>query len=156
LIFGIMVMAYFYYRALGNTQLATIGYIVFRRHRAAGAGVLRRPVLAVPPRGRLAGMVVSSGVDLHAIFAELPRRQHRRHAVAAAGSARHRGIASTACSAPICRRCCTACSGHRAQPATYIAAAGAGTSSIERLQADLFVPHPLALMTPTFRAGAPR
>ena len=28
-IFGIMVMAYFYYRALGNTQLAAIGLLSF-------------------------------------------------------------------------------------------------------------------------------
>ena len=69
--------------------------VVVRGHRAACAGVLRRPVLAARDRarrhGRHAGRLC--GVGLHAVSAELPGRQHRRPDAAAARPVRHRGAA---------------------------------------------------------------
>src|ERR1700732_2304928 len=101
-IFAIMVMAYFYYRALGNTQLAAIGLLSFaaiaqlapaffsglfwRRATAQGA------IACARRHGRHAGLLC--GMDLCAVPAELPRQQHRRHPAAAARSVRHRGAAS--------------------------------------------------------------
>ena len=70
--------------------------VVVRGDRAAGAVVLRRPVLAPRHRARRHGRHAGRrrGLDLHAVPAELPRRQYRRHAAAAARSVRHRGAAS--------------------------------------------------------------
>ena len=51
-IFVILLLAYLYYRSAGEAQLASIGLLVVRRHRAARAGVLRRPDLAARHRAR--------------------------------------------------------------------------------------------------------
>src|SRR6476469_3814274 len=68
-IFAIMVMAYFYYRALGNTQLAAIGLLSF----AALAQLLRRTAVAARDRARRdrrhAGRL--RGVALYALHPEL-------------------------------------------------------------------------------------
>ena len=70
--------------------------VVVRGDRAARAGVFRRPVLAARHRARRHGRHAGRRrrVDLHAVPAELPRRQHRRPAAAAARPVRHRGAAS--------------------------------------------------------------
>ena len=70
--------------------------VVVRGDRATGAGVFRRPVLAARHRARRHGRHAGRhrGVDLHAVPAELPRRQYRRHAAAAARPVRHRGAAA--------------------------------------------------------------
>ena len=69
--------------------------VVLRGHRAACAGVLRRPVLAACDRarrhGRHAGRLCR--VDIHAVPAELPGRIDRRPATAAARPIRHRRAA---------------------------------------------------------------
>ena len=69
--------------------------VVVRGHRAACAGVFRRPVLAARDRARRHGRHAGRlrGVDLYAVSAELPRRQYRRPAAAAARPVRHRGAA---------------------------------------------------------------
>ena len=69
--------------------------VVVRGDRPACAGVLRRPVLAAGDRARRHGRHAGRrrGVDLHAVPAELPRKQHRRPAAAAAWPVRHRGAA---------------------------------------------------------------
>src|SRR5260370_6808407 len=62
-IFAIMVMAYFYYRALGNTQLAAIGLLSFAAigHLAPPffGGLFWRPPT---PRGAMGGMLVGVAV----------------------------------------------------------------------------------------------
>ena len=81
---------------------------------AIGAGVFRRPVLAARDRaGRHGGHGGRRrGVDLHAVSAELPGRQHRGHVVAAARSVRHRGAAAArAVRRRSAAAACTACSG---------------------------------------------
>jgi len=95
-IFGIMVMAYFYYRALGNTQLAAIGLLSFaaiaQLAPAFFGGLFWRRATA---RGAMGGMLVGvCGMDLHAVPAELPGRQCRRPPAAAARAVRNRGVAS--------------------------------------------------------------
>jgi Na+/proline symporter len=91
-IFAIMTMAYFYYRALGHTQLA-----------AACAGVLRRPVLATRDRARRDGRHAGRprGMGLHAVSAELPGQQYGRPGDAAAWSSRDRDVAAAS---PVRRR----------------------------------------------------
>ena len=70
--------------------------VVVRGHRAARAGIFRRPVLAARHRARRHGRHAGRlrGVGLHAVSAELPRRQYRRPAAAAARPVRHRGVAA--------------------------------------------------------------
>ena len=48
-IFAIMVMAYFYYRALGNTQLAAIGLLSFAAIIANGTYPAQFTASALPP-----------------------------------------------------------------------------------------------------------
>src|SRR6201991_3016442 len=68
-IFAIMVMAYFYYRALGNTQLAAIGLLSFaaiaQLAPAFFGGLLWRRATA---RGAIGGMVVGFAVWLYTLF----------------------------------------------------------------------------------------
>ena len=113
-IFAIMVMAYFYYRALGNTQLAAIGLLSFaaiaQLAPAFFGGLFWRRGDRARRHRRHAGR--RRGVDLHAVPAELPGRQSPR-ASCCCSTARSasRRCGRRRCSAPTCRRCCTACSG---------------------------------------------
>jgi len=67
-IFAIMAMAYFYYRALGNTQLAAIGLLSFARS-PSWRRVLRWPVLAARDRARRHGsMLVGVAVWIYTLF----------------------------------------------------------------------------------------
>ena len=95
-IFAIMVMAYFYYRALGNTQLAAIGLLSFaalaQLAPAFFGGLFWRAGNRARRHDRHAGRL--RGVGLYAVPAELPGGQHRRPAAAAARTVRHRGAAA--------------------------------------------------------------
>src|SRR3954453_5587608 len=68
-IFGIMVMAYFYYRALGNTQLAAIGLLSFaaiaQLAPAFFGGLFWRPGTA---RGAMGGMLIGVAVWTYTLF----------------------------------------------------------------------------------------
>ncbi|MCK1361463.1 hybrid sensor histidine kinase/response regulator [Bradyrhizobium sp. 199] len=68
-IFAIMVMAYFYYRALGNTQLAAIGLLSFAAIAQLSpsffGGLLWRRATA---RGAIGGMLVGFAVWLYTLF----------------------------------------------------------------------------------------
>src|SRR5207249_12224998 len=68
-IFGIMVMAYFYYRALGNAQLAAIGLLSFaalaQLAPAFFGGLFWRRATA---RGAMAGMLVGIAVWSYTLF----------------------------------------------------------------------------------------
>ena len=113
-IFAIMVMAYFYYRALGNTQLAAIGLLSFaaiaQLAPAFFGGLFWRRATA---RGAMAGMLVGVAVWIYTLFlpsfldgsstAGMLLLQHGPFGIEA--------LRPQACSAPICRRCCTACCG---------------------------------------------
>ncbi len=152
-----MVMAYFYYRALGNTQLAAIGLLSFaavaQLAPAFFGGLFWRRGHRARRHGRHAGRlrgVGSTRCSCRASWRQLTAgldaaaaRTVRHRGAAAAGAVRHRSAAADAWRAlvalaqhpDLCR-----CSRWRAQP-----------SSIERLQADLFVPHTLTPIAPTFR-----
>ena len=54
-IFAILLLAYMYYRSAGDAQLGLDRPSVVRRHRAARAGLLRRPDLAARHRPRRHG-----------------------------------------------------------------------------------------------------
>src|SRR5712672_2290489 len=68
-IFGIMVMAYFYYRALGNAQLAAIGLLSFaaiaQLAPAFFVGLFWRRATA---RGAMSGMLVGVAVWIYTLF----------------------------------------------------------------------------------------
>src|SRR6202158_3742494 len=68
-IFGIMAMAYFYYRALGNTQLAAIGLLSFapiaQLAPAFFGGLFWRRATA---RGAIGGMLVGGAVWIYTLF----------------------------------------------------------------------------------------
>ena len=68
-IFAIMVMAYFYYRALGNTQLAAIGLLSFaaiaQLAPAFFGGLFWRRATA---RGAMGGMLVGVAVWIYTLF----------------------------------------------------------------------------------------
>ena len=89
-------MAYFYYRALGNTQLAAIGLLSFaaiaQLAPAFFGGLFWRQATA---RGAMGGMLVGVAVWVYTLF--LPsflENSHRRPAAAAARAVRHRGAAA--------------------------------------------------------------
>ena len=118
---------------------------VLRRHRAARAGLLRRPDLAARHRARRDRRHDRRhpGLGLYAAAAELRRRRHRRPAhprrrpvghrrAAAAGAVRPRPAAAGA------RRGLEPCRS-TSSPMSASRCARAPTS-IERLQADVFVP----------------
>src|SRR6266446_5891683 len=124
-IFAIMGMAYFYYRALGNTQLAAIGLLSFaaiaQLAPAFFGGLLWRRATA---RGAMAGILVGiAALRPQALFgADLPPLLH--------------GVLWSL----------------SLNLLTYIVLSLARKpSSIERLQADLFVPDKFAPTTPAFR-----
>ena len=94
-IFAIMVMAYFYYRALGNTQLAAIGLLSFaaiaQLAPAFFGGLFWRRATA---RGAIGGMLVGFAVWFYTLF--LPSFMDGNtagHAAASARPVRHRGAA---------------------------------------------------------------
>jgi len=154
-IFAIMVMAYFYYRALGNTQLAAIGLLSFaaiaQLAPAFFGGLFWRRATA---RGAMGGMLVGIAVWSYTLF--LPSFLDGN---TAGLMLLHEGPFGIAALRP------QALFGADLPPLlhgvlwslslnllTYVVLSLARQpSSIERLQADLFVPNALAPMAPTFR-----
>jgi Na+/proline symporter/signal transduction histidine kinase len=153
-IFAIMVMAYFYYRALGNAQLAAIGLLSFaaiaQLAPAFFGGLFWRRATA---QGAIGGMLVGVAVWIYTLF--LPSFLDGN----SAGMLLLHGPFGVAALRP------QALFGADLPPLlhgvlwslslnllTYVALSLArAPSSIERLQADLFVPRALAPTTPTFR-----
>jgi signal transduction histidine kinase len=154
-IFVIMVMAYFYYRALGNTQLAAIGLLSFaaiaQLAPAFFGGLFWRRATA---RGAIGGMLVGFAVWTYTLFlpsfldsgtAGLLLLQHGPFGIEALrpqalfGSDLPPLLHGTLWSLSLNILAYVVLSLAR-QP-----------SAIERLQAGLFVPDTLAPITPTFR-----
>lgn len=154
-IFAIMVMAYFYYRALGNTQLVAIGLLSFaaiaQLAPAFFGGLFWRRATA---RGAMAGMLVGFAMWLYTLFvpsflenstAGLLLLQHGPFGIEALRPQALFG----ADLAPLLHGVLWSLS---LNILTYVVLSLAqAPSSIERLQADLFVPNTLAPITPTFR-----
>src|SRR5947208_1686789 len=154
-IFAIMVMAYFYYRALGNTQLAAIGLLSFaavaQLAPAFFGGLFWRPATA---RGAMGGMLVGVAVWIYTLFlpsfletstAGLLLLQHGPFGIEALRPQALFGADLP----PLLHGVLWSLS---LNVLTYIVMSLAREpSSIERLQADLFVPDTLAPATPTFR-----
>ena len=154
-IFGIMVMAYFYYRALGNTQLAAIGLLSFaalaQLAPAFFGGLFWREGTA---RGAMTGMLVGFAVWAYTLFlpsflegntAGLLLLQHGPFGIEAL---RPRALFG-ADLPPLMHGVLWSLS---LNILTYIVMSLAHRpSSIERLQADLFVPNTLTPIAPTFR-----
>jgi len=154
-IFGIMVMAYFYYRALGNAQLAAIGLLSFAAIAQLGpsffGGLFWRRATA---RGAMGGMLVGVAVWIYTLFlpsflegntAGMLLLQHGPFGIEAL---RPRALFG-ADLPPLLHGVLWSLS---LNLLTYIVLSLARQpSSIERLQADLFAPSALAPMTPAFR-----
>jgi Na+/proline symporter/signal transduction histidine kinase/PAS domain-containing protein len=154
-IFAIMVMAYFYYRALGNTQLAAIGLLSFaalaQLAPAFFGGLFWREGTA---RGAMGGMLVGVAVWVYTLFlpsfldgnpAGLLFLQHGPFGIEAL---RPRALLG-ADLPPLMHGVLWSLS---LNILTYIVLSLAQRpSSIERLQADLFVPNTLTPIAPTFR-----
>src|SRR5712671_4857452 len=154
-IFAIMGMAYFYYRALGNTQLAAIGLLSFaaiaQLAPAFFGGLFWRRATA---RGAMAGILVGIAVWSYTLFvpsfldgntAGLFLLQHGPFGIEAL---RPQALFGTNLP-PLVHGVLWSLS---LNLLTYVMLSLAREpSSIERLQADLFVPDRLAPATPTFR-----
>src|SRR6266513_282588 len=154
-IFAIMAMAYFYYRALGNTQLAAIGLLSFaaiaQLAPAFFGGLFWRRATA---RGAMAGMLFGVAVWSYTLFipsflggspAGLLLLQHGLFGIEALRPQALFGANLP----PLLHGVLWSLS---LNFLTYIVLSLAREpSSIERLQADLFVPDTLAPATPTFR-----
>src|SRR6267142_805969 len=154
-IFAIMGMAYFYYRALGNTQLAAIGLLSFaaiaQLAPAFFGGLFWRRATA---RGAMAGILVGIAVWSYTLFvpsfldgntAGLFLLQHGPFGIEAL---RPQALFGTNLP-PLVHGVLWSLS---LNVLTYVVLSLAREpSSIERLQADLFVPDTLAPATPTFR-----
>jgi Na+/proline symporter/signal transduction histidine kinase len=154
-IFGIMVMAYFYYRALGNTQLAAIGLLSFaavaQLAPAFFGGLFWRQATA---RGAMGGMLVGVAVWMYTLFipsfldgntAGLLFLQQGPFGIEAL---RPRALFG-ADLPPLLHGVLWSLS---LNILTYVVLSIARRpSAIERLQADLFVPPTLAPIAPTFR-----
>ena len=150
-----MVMAYFYYRALGNTQLAAIGLLSFaaiaQLAPAFFGGLFWRRATA---RGAMAGMLVGVAVWVYTLFlpsflegntAGLLMLQHGPFGIEAL-----RPQALFGADLPPLLHGVLWSSALNLL--TYVVLSLARQpSSIERLQADLFVPNALAPIAPTFR-----
>ena len=154
-IFAIMVMAYFYYRALGNTQLVAIGLLSFaaiaQLAPAFFGGLFWRRATA---RGAMAGMLVGFAMWLYTLFvpsflenstAGLMLLQHGPFGIAALRPQALFGADLT----PLLHGVLWSLSLNIL--AYVVFSLAQAPSSIERLQADLFVPNTLAPITPTFR-----
>jgi Na+/proline symporter/signal transduction histidine kinase len=154
-IFAIMVMAYFYYRALGNTQLAAIGLLSFAAIAQLapaffGALLWRRATA----RGAIGGMLVGFAVWAYTLFlpsfldtstAGLMLLQHGPFGIEALRPQALLGADLP----PLLHGVLWSLS---LNLLAYVALSLTDQpSSIERLQADVFVPDALAPMTPTFR-----
>src|ERR1700761_8414094 len=154
-IFAIMAMAYFYYRALGNTQLAAIGLLSFaaiaQLAPAFFGGLFWQRATA---RGAIGGMLVGVAVWAYTLFlpsfldgntAGLELSQHGPFAIEMLRPQALLGAELP----PLLHGALWSLS---LNILTYIVLSLARRpSSIERLQADVFVPHALAPITPTFR-----
>jgi len=154
-IFAIMLMAYFYYRALGNTQLAAIGLLSFaaiaQLAPAFFGGLFWRRATA---RGAIGGMLVGGAAWLYTLFlpsfldgntAGLMMLQHGPFGIEALRPQALFGADLP----PLLHGALWSLS---LNLLTYVALSLARPpSAIERLQADLFVPSALAPMAPTFR-----
>src|SRR5271154_5691527 len=154
-IFAIMVMAYFYYRALGNTQLAAIGLLSFAAIAQLApsffGGLLWRRATA---RGAIGGMLVGFLVWAYTLFipsfldsypAGILFLQHGPFGIEAL---RPQALFGTELP-PLLHGVLWSLTLNQL---VFIALSLARQpSSLERLQADLFVPSELAPMAPTFR-----
>ncbi len=154
-IFAIMVMAYFYYRALGNTQLAAIGLLSFaaiaQLAPAFFGGLFWREATA---RGAMGGMLVGVAVWVYTLFlpsflenstAGLLLLQHGPFGIEALRPQALFGADLP----PLLHGVLWSLS---LNVLTYIMMSLARQPlPIERLQADLFVPNTLAPIAPTFR-----
>src|SRR4051812_45141493 len=154
-IFAIMVMAYFYYRALGNTQLAAIGLLSFaaiaQLAPAFFGGLFWRSATA---RGAMGGMLVGVAVWIYTLF--LPSFLETstvgvlllQHGPFGIEALRPQALFG-ADLAPLLHGVLWSLS---LNILTYIGLSLARQPpSIERLQADLFVPTRRAPIAPTFR-----
>jgi Na+/proline symporter/signal transduction histidine kinase len=154
-IFAIMVMAYFYYRALGNTQLVAIGLLSFaaiaQLAPAFFGGLFWRGGTA---RGAMGGMLVGFAVWLYTLFipsfletstAGLMLLQHGPFGIEALRPQALFGADLP----PLLHGVLWSLS---LNILAYVVLSLARLpSSIERLQADLFVPNTLTPIAPTFR-----
>ena len=154
-IFAIMVMAYFYYRALGNTQLAAIGLLSFaaiaQLAPAFFGGLFWRRATA---RGAMGGMLVGVAVWIYTLFlpsfleSSTAGLQFLQHGPFGIEALRPRALFG-ADLPPLMHGVLWSLS---LNILTYVVLSMARQpSSIERLQADLFVPSTLTPITPTFR-----
>src|ERR1700758_4844875 len=154
-IFAIMAMAYFYYRALGNTQLAAIGLLSFaaiaQLAPAFFGGLFWRRATA---RGAMGGMLVGVAVWIYTLFlpsflegntAGIMLLQHGPFGIE---SLRPQALFG-ADLPPLLHGVLWSLSLNVL--AYVVLSLAREPSSIERLQADLFVPNALAPMAPTFR-----
>src|SRR6478672_8369459 len=154
-IFAIMGMAYFYYRALGNTQLAAIGLLSFaaiaQLAPAFFGGLFWRRATA---HGAMGGMLVGVAVWMYTLFlpsflenstAGLVLLQHGPFGIEALRPQALFGADLP----PLLHGVLWSLS---LNILTYVMMSLARQpSSIERLQADLFVPNTLTPIAPTFR-----
>jgi Na+/proline symporter/signal transduction histidine kinase len=154
-IFTIMAMAYFYYRALGNTQLAAIGLLSFaaiaQLAPAFFGGLFWRRATA---RGAMGGMLVGGAVWIYTLFLPsfldgsttgLLLLQHGPFGIEAL---RPQAL-FRADLPPLLHGVLWSLS---LNLLTYVGLSLARQPfSIERLQADLFVPNAIAPIAPTFR-----
>jgi Na+/proline symporter/signal transduction histidine kinase/CheY-like chemotaxis protein len=153
-IFAIMLMAYFYYRALGNTQLAAIGLLSFaaiaQLAPAFFGGLFWRRATA---QGAIGGMLVGVAAWAYTLFlpsfldgntAGLLLLQHGPFGIEALRPQALFGADLP----PLLHGALWSLS---LNLLTYVVLSLARRpSSIERLQADLFVPNALAPIAPTF------
>jgi Na+/proline symporter/signal transduction histidine kinase len=154
-IFAIMVMAYFYFRALGNTQLAAIGLLSFAAIAqfapAFFGGLIWRRATA---RGAMGGMVVGFIVWAYTLFIPSFLDGHTagmallQHGPFGIEWLRPQDLFG-ADLPPLMHGTLWSLS---LNIFTYIVLSlMRAPSSIERLQADVFVPNALAPITPAFR-----
>jgi len=150
-----MVMAYFYYRALGNTQLAAIGLLSFaaiaQLAPAFFGGLLWRRATA---RGAIGGMLVGFAMWLYTLFIPSFLEGNAagilflQHGLFGLEALRPQALLGTDFP-PLLHGVVWSLS---LNLLTYVALSlTRRPSSIERLQSDLFVPNELAPMTPSFR-----
>src|SRR5712675_2401672 len=154
-IFAIMAMAYCYYRALGNTQLAAIGLLSFAAIAqfapAFFGGLVWRRATA---RGAIGGMLVGFAVWFYTLF--LPSFMDTNTAGLLLLQQGPFGIAALRPQAlfgtdlpPLMHGVLWSLSLNIL--AYIVLSLLRQPSSIERLQAEVFVPNELTPMTPTFR-----